>query len=74
MAKITLEFDLLEEKSEYEMALHGGDYYCALHDIERWLRDLLKYNDTLPKTTRDAYQLVRDRIHTELADRDVKLF
>lgn len=36
--KATLEFDLTEEKQEYENMIKGGDYYSALWEIMGMLK------------------------------------
>ena len=43
MLKAILEFNLPEDKSDFTLANHAMDFYSALHDIMRKLRDLNKY-------------------------------
>lgn len=44
--KAILEFDLPEDKQEFELAQKAGDYYSALNDIYCRLRNLNKYNES----------------------------
>lgn len=41
--KMTLTFDLPEEKYESEMAVHGGDWHSVVYDVANELRRLVKY-------------------------------
>jgi hypothetical protein len=41
--KMTLTFDLPEEKYESEMAIHGGEWHGVVFDVANELRRLVKY-------------------------------
>jgi len=43
MPKLTLTFDTYDEREEMLDAIHGTGYAAAIHEIERRLRDLAKY-------------------------------
>lgn len=43
--KATLEFNLPEEQAEFEHAVRGREFYCALDDIKQAIRSALKYSD-----------------------------
>lgn len=43
--KMTLTFDLPEERSEAERAAHGTDWYLAVYDIVSELRSWIKFQD-----------------------------
>ena len=45
MPRVTISFDLPEEESEFRAAIDGGDYLVRLQDIDREIRDKLKYED-----------------------------
>ncbi len=51
MPKLTLTFDLPEERSEASLAQAAGKLYSVCHDIAQYKRTLYKYDerDTLPK-------------------------
>ena len=48
----TLKFNLPEEKSEYDLAIKGGDYYSALWEIDQRCRSITKYGEKI-----DVYEL-----------------
>lgn len=55
--KVTLTFDLPEEKDELFQALHGADWEYVIWQLdEEFLRKEIKYNDK-------PYQPVRDRLY-----------
>ena len=62
MGKVILEFDLIEEKDDIEMAINGYKYRLALWDLDQYLRSETKYNDNLDEKTWDAYDGVRNKI------------
>jgi hypothetical protein len=76
MAKLTIEFDMFEEKSEYQMALKGIDLVCALSDIGEELRRLDKYGDReTMKEFADADAMldhIREAYYEILQKRDVQ--
>lgn len=45
MSKITLEFNLPEEDSEFETAVNGKHLAALLWDFDQWLRSEQKYNE-----------------------------
>ena len=42
-----LEFDLPDDNTDFENAIKGKDYYCALFDIKNRIRCVLKYNEEI---------------------------
>lgn len=56
MPKVTLTFDLPEDRSEMHAALFGQDALLALWDIDNKCRGLLKHGDL----SEDAAQVVED--------------
>jgi len=45
MSTLTLTFELPEEASEAEFAIHGNEYNIVLWSLDQWLRDQIKYHD-----------------------------
>jgi hypothetical protein len=43
--KITLEFNLPEDREEYEQCYKGSDYINAIREIVEYLRNKIKYSD-----------------------------
>ena len=43
--KAILEFDLPEDAVEFDRAIHGVDYFCALSEFLAWMRNTRKSGD-----------------------------
>ena len=43
--KITVEFNLPEEETEYKIFMNASKFYNALYQIDSALRNEIKYND-----------------------------
>lgn len=54
MPKAILEFNLPEERPEYDLAIRGIDYSIALSEYANWLRGLHKYTDKETITIEEA--------------------
>ena len=71
--KATLEFDLPEDRVEFEVASHAMDYRGALEEVDSYLRARLKH-ERLTKSASDALELVRQRLHDEMTQRGISVF
>lgn len=64
MPKAILEFNLPEEREDFELHMNASKYFCAIHDIKNYIRQLNKYDerDTIPKEelTEKLYALLDD--------------
>jgi hypothetical protein len=60
--KATLEFNLPEEKEEFDMTNKAVDYYSQLHEIDNYLRRLLKHGDPEAQSTRKLAENIRNMI------------
>jgi len=60
--KATLEFTLPEEREEFEMTNKAVDYYSQLHEIDNYLRSLLKHGDPEAQSTRRLAENIRNMI------------
>jgi hypothetical protein len=61
MPKVTVEYDLPEEQSEFNDFNNAGKYYSVLWDIDQYMRDKVKYaSDDTPELYKEAIQMVRD--------------
>jgi hypothetical protein len=63
MAKVTLEFDLIEEREDMEAALNGWKLKMMVWDLDQHLRSELKYNNKLTGETYEAVEKIRERLH-----------
>ena len=59
MAKVILEFCPYEDQYELETAMNAGKFRSALAEIERELRNRVKYKENLSEELREAYQEIR---------------
>ena len=66
--KAILEFNLPEDKEEFDAASKGMDWALVAWDMDQLLRDKLKYGDLLPNT-RAELEEIRDTLNEMLADR-----
>lgn len=60
MPKATLSFNLPEENGVFKMSQRGGDYYCALMEISRILREHRKYDKPMRKCWDEIDSIVRE--------------
>jgi hypothetical protein len=59
-----LEFDLHEEREEFEQAVNGRKWAHVCWEMDQWLRKNTKYApDSQPKEVYDAFQEARDELY-----------
>jgi hypothetical protein len=63
MAKVTLEFDPIEDREEMESALNGAKWKMLVWDLDQHLRSELKYNDSVTGSVYEALEKVRELLH-----------
>lgn len=63
MAKVILEFDLVEDKYEMESALNGAKWRNLVWDLDQRLREELKYNDNLTGVGYEVVEKIREYLH-----------
>ena len=61
--KAILEFNLPEDREEYDACIKGNDYMCNLIDIDNFLRNQLKHGHDFP-TPESVMEWVRNKITT----------
>lgn len=62
MAKVTIEFDSIEEKDEMEMCMNGSKWYLVAWELDQYMRSRLKYcelSEDVYKELDDA----REKLH-----------
>jgi hypothetical protein len=62
MAKITIEFDSIEDKEEMEMCLNGSKWYYLAWQFDQYLRNKLKHED-LSENAYKALDEARYKLH-----------
>ena len=65
--KAILEFNLPEEKDEYNFANNGVNYYITLVEFDNWLRSEYKYNGNEPMFE------VRKKLNEFINDNNIKI-
>jgi hypothetical protein len=68
MARVTIEFDSIEDKEEMDVCINGGKWYTLAWQLDQYLRGRLKYENL----SEDAYKALdeaRDKLH-ELRSED----
>lgn len=73
--KATLEFDILEERSELEQALNGWRYSLALWELDQYLRGIVKYGnkDMEGMSYSDTAQAIRERLSELMEENKISL-
>ena len=66
--KAILEFNLPEDKEEFDAASKGMDWALAAWDTDQLLRDKLKHGKLLPNT-RSELEEIRDTLNEMLTDK-----
>jgi predicted nucleotidyltransferase len=70
--KATLEFNLPEDQADFDLAIQGGNMYCALWDISQELRTLYKYEE-LDEKEWAMVERIRDKFYEILDENQIKL-
>ena len=61
--KATLEFNLPEEQSDFDLAVNGAKAQSSLCDMDQWLRSQTKYApDDISDDTFEAFELCREKL------------
>ena len=72
MKKITIEIVVDDNHSEAEVrrTLNATGAYCALHDMNEWLRAQVKWGDEIGA---DWFDKARDQLHSIMNDHSINL-
>lgn len=71
--KATLTFKLPDEMTEYNSAVHGAEYRCALNDINEYLRSQVKYNTKLNDEQVQVIERIREELFAILSSYDLEI-
>ena len=66
--KVVLKFNLPDERTEAELALHGPEWSAVVWEMDTYLRNKVKYQGG-----GEEVQEIRDYLHAMLADRNLEL-
>ena len=73
MAKVTLEFDPIEDRDDMESAINGWKWKMLVWDLDQHLRSELKYNDAVTGEAYAALEKIRERLHELKTDSGLTL-
>ena len=63
MPKATIQYNLPEEQSEFDLANNASKYYSVLWDLDQYLRNFVKYpSDREDPILTDTMAKVRDEL------------
>jgi len=65
--KAILEFNLPEDKEQFDFANNGINYYTALTEMDQWLRSEYKYNG------KEEMFAVREKLNEFINENNVKI-
>lgn len=69
MPKLILEYQMPEDKSDYEMALNASKYAGIINEFKNELRQKIKYeSDSLSDAELKVYEDIRTRLHQIIID------
>jgi hypothetical protein len=62
MAKVTIEFDSIEDQHELDVCINGGKWYTLAWQLDQYLRNRLKYEPMSDKEY-EVLQQTREKLH-----------
>jgi ribosome-associated translation inhibitor RaiA len=72
MAKVTIEFNTIEEQHELELCINASKWYSIVWDYSQYLRNRLKH-EALSDDAYKAIEEVLEKLHELLNDEGLKL-
>jgi len=67
MAKMTIEFDTVEDKDEMEMCLNGSKWYLVAWELDQYFRGRMKY-ETLSNDGYNAVEAAREKLRELISE------
>jgi hypothetical protein len=71
--KATIEFNLPEDKYEWENAIRADAMYLALWDLSQELRSMWKYQQYKTEEEYAIVETIRDKFHEILSEHNINL-
>ena len=70
--KAILEFNLEEDRNEFEEAVNGWKWSMAMYELDQYLRTNTKYApDSQPQEVYDALSNAREKLHEIMRESDL---
>ena len=67
----TLNFNLPEDQSDFELASHAGQWHDVVWDLDQFLRSKTKHGNEY-KTADEALEAIRKELHDKLAENNLE--
>ena len=71
--KATIEFNLPEDKYEWENAIRADAMFCALWDLSQELRTMWKYQQYQTEEEYAIVESIRDKFYEILSEHNINL-
>jgi hypothetical protein len=73
--KATLEFNLPEDQSDFDLAVNGAKAQSALWEMDQWLRSQYKYmsDEEYSKDRYETYEKCREKLREIVYDNGLNL-
>ena len=72
--KATLEFNLPEDKADFDIALQGSDWKHVCWQMDQYLRRKVKYDEGLTEEQREVYEDIRGEFWRMMHENNVDLY
>jgi hypothetical protein len=72
--KAILEFNLPEDKVDFDLALQGSDWKHVCWEMDQLLRKHIKYNEDLSEDARGILEYVREEFNGFMIENNVDLY
>ena len=72
--KATLEFNLPEDKQDFDFATQGSDWWNVCWEMDQWLRGNTKHApDSMPEDEYKAYERCRDQLRELISENNLNI-
>ena len=72
--KAILEFNLPEDKVDFDLALQGSDWKHVCWEMDQYLRKRVKYDEGLTEEQLEAYEDMRGELWRMMKENNVDLY
>lgn len=69
--KAKFEFNLPEDREEFEMYKDAGAMHCILHDLDCYFRSKYKHKEPPSEEARKEFEEIRDQFYSYLNEREL---
>jgi len=70
--KAVLEFNLPEDKEQFDVAARAMDWALLVWDIDQSIRSLMKYHPEEYETGEQAFEHIKEEIHNIMEERGLQ--